>query len=94
MNKVNIIKGNLRDKDFGYDKINKISLLRIDCIFYESTYKVLESLYNKVENGGIIILNSYNLIYHRQKQALLDYFKINEIRKNIIKIGQSAYFVK
>jgi len=91
---VTFIKGNLKDKDFNYEKIDKISLLRIDCDFYKPTYNVLKNLYPKVEKGGVIILDDFNIPFLEEKQAVIDYFKKNKIEKDIFNVGQSAYFIK
>ena len=91
---VTFIKGNLKNKDFGYDKISEISLLRIDCDFYKPTYNVLENLYPKVNKGGVIILDDFNIPFLEEKQAVIDYFKKNKIEKDIFNVGQSAYFIK
>ena len=94
LKKVTFIKGNLKNKNFKFDKINKISLLRIDCDFYRPTYNVLENLYPKVEKGGVIILDDFNIPFLEEKQAVMDYFKNNKIERYITNVGQSAYFIK
>ena len=94
LNDVYFIKGNLKDKKFKFDKIDKISLLRIDCDFYKPTYNVLENLYPKVSEGGVIIFDDFNIPFLEEKNAVLDYLNVNNIKKEFINIGQSAYFIK
>lgn len=89
---VYFLKGNLNDKNFPYHKINKISLLRIDCDFYLPTLNVLKNLYHKVVKGGIIIFDDFNLPLLGEKQAALDFFKGHNI--NFISVSQSAFMIK
>ena len=89
---VHFLKGNLNDKNFPYNKINKISLLRIDCDFYLPTLNVLKNLYHKVVKGGIIIFDDFNLPLLGEKQAALDFFNGEDIE--FISVSQSAYMIK
>jgi len=57
----------------------KISLLRLDTDFYESTKSELEILYPKLVVGGIILIDDYGH-WKGCRKAVDDYFK-NE--KNI-----------
>ena len=52
---------------------DKISLLRLDTDFYESTKVELEHLYPKIEKGGIIIIDDYGH-WNGCKKAVDDYF--------------------
>lgn len=51
----------------------KICLLRLDGDLYNSTLVCLEHLYPKVVDGGVVIIDDYNL--PGCKQAVKDYFK-------------------
>lgn len=71
-------------------QINKISLLRIDCDMYSSTTQVLEELYDKVSEGGFIIIDDYCLI--PVFKAVNDF----RIKRNIVdimhQVDQSCLF--
>ena len=51
----------------------KISLLRLDTDFYESTKKELEILYPKIQSGGVIIIDDYGH-WKGCKKAVDEYF--------------------
>ena len=75
---VNYIKG-LVEKTLLELKPNKISLLRLDTDFYESTKIELETLYPLLEKGGILILDDYGH-WKGCKKAVDEFF---ENEKNI-----------
>ena len=52
----------------------KISLLRLDTDFYESTKKEMEVLYPRLQNKGILIIDDYGH-WKGSKKAVDDYFK-------------------
>ncbi len=77
------------------DKIEKISILRLDGDLYESTLVCLEHLYPKVCKGGAVIIDDYGLTGCRI--AVEHYFKsINESVPEMICVdGHSVhYFIK
>lgn len=64
------------------DKTNipeKISLLRLDTDWYESTKIELEYMYPKLSNGGVLIVDDYGY-WNGSKKAVDEYFE----NKNII----------
>ncbi len=76
MNNFSFIKGKVEDT---LDNINnlpqKISLLRLDTDFYESTKKELEILYPRLSKGGILIIDDYGHWKGSQK-AVDEYFDL------------------
>jgi hypothetical protein len=52
------IQGNV-EKTLPSPLLNNIALLRLDTDWYESTYHELETLYDKVVCGGVIIIDDY-----------------------------------
>ena len=52
----------------------KISLLRLDTDFYESTKKEMEILYPRLQNKGVLIIDDYGH-WKGSKKAVDDYFK-------------------
>jgi len=73
--------------------INKIALLRLDCDMYESTITVLNNLYQKVSDGGFIIVDDYHS-FKECKLAVDDYRKEWGIEEPIIEIDKEAVFWK
>lgn len=73
---------------------DKISLLRLDTDWYESTKKELETLFDNVVKGGLIIFDDYYL-WNGQQKAVNEYFKNNNLTYNVIKINnQTGYIIK
>jgi len=61
--KVHLVKGWFQDTLPVYkDKMGDIAVLRIDGDWYESTKCCLENLYDKVVDGGYVILDDYALV--------------------------------
>ncbi|MFC1964606.1 TylF/MycF/NovP-related O-methyltransferase [Chloroflexota bacterium] len=75
------------------DKIRKISFLRIDADWYESTKCCLENLYDNVVTGGYIFVDDYSLT--GCKKAVDDFLKKKglDVRFTFDNRG-GAYFVK
>ena len=75
--------------------IKEISILRLDGDWYASTKICLDHLYNKVSNGGIIIIDDY-FSYENCKKAV-DEFIYNNVKGNIVinKIDEDGiYWIK
>jgi O-methyltransferase len=58
---------------------SKISLLRLDTDWYKSTKMELESLYPKLNNSGVLIVDDYGH-WKGSKQAVDEFFKGSEIK--------------
>ena len=56
----------------------ELSILRVDCDLYQSTYEVLEYLYPKLSIGGYVVFDDYK--FPESRQAILDYREKNNIR--------------
>ena len=56
--RLHFIKGKV-EQTLPYDRINTISLLRLDTDWYESTKHELETLYDKLVAGGVLIIDDY-----------------------------------
>jgi hypothetical protein len=68
MDNVKIIKGLFQDTLPSYkEEVGKISILRIDCDWYEATKFCLRELYNSVVDGGVIIIDDYGCFSGCQK---------------------------
>jgi O-methyltransferase len=70
--------------------IDKLAILRLDGDMYESTIIALESLYPKLSEGGLCIVDDYEL--PGCKQAVDDYRKRYEIKSPFIKDGWVGVF--
>lgn len=88
------VKGNLFSTNYPREKIiftkgkvedtipktipERISILRLDTDFYESTYHELVHLYPKLSVNGVLIIDDYGY-WKGQKEAVDQYFKENDI---------------
>lgn len=87
------LKGWFKDTLFT-DKIQKLSLVRIDGDMYESTWDALNALYPKVEKGGFIIIDDY-FVNESCSKAVKDYFSKKHLSHELIKIDWTGvYFQK
>ena len=91
MNNIKYIKGDV-EKTLK-DNVNlpkKISILRLDTDFYNSTKLELEILYPKLSVGGFLIVDDYGY-WKGSKKACLEYFG-NDIQ--FIKVDDSCVYLK
>lgn len=73
-NNIKLIKGSVEETLLVKDNIpEKISLLRLDTDFYESTKIELEVLYPKLVKGGFLIIDDYGH-WKGSRKAVDDYF--------------------
>lgn len=74
-NNIKLIKGKVEDTLLIEKNIpQKISILRLDTDFYESTKIELEVLFPRLETGGILIIDDYGN-YKGARKAVDEYFK-------------------
>ncbi|MDP4285616.1 MAG: TylF/MycF/NovP-related O-methyltransferase [Bacteroidota bacterium] len=76
------------------DKINKIAILRLDGDWYESIKVCLEYLFDKVEKGGIIVIDDYG--YYEGCTKAVDEFLLKRNIKTFLSYSNIGcrYFVK
>jgi len=67
----------------------KISLLRLDTDFYESTYHELIHLYPRLSLNGVLIIDDYGY-WKGQKEATDKYFKDNNIKILLNRIDEQG----
>lgn len=80
-NSVELIAGDITVTIPEYIKNNpdiRISLLNLDTDIYEPSVTILENFYPKLEKGGILILDDYN-VFPGETKAVDDYFKEMDI---------------
>lgn len=75
--RVKLVKGWFQDTLPNY-KPDKIAVLRLDGDLYESTKVCLEHLYSKVQKGGLIIIDDYELA--GCKKAVDDFIKFRKVK--------------
>ena len=63
-------------------EIEKIAILRLDGDWYESTRLSLEYFYEKVQEGGIVIIDDYGT-YEGCKKAVDEFFQKRNIKKHL-----------
>lgn len=74
MSGVNFIKGDvLKTIDLGQRLPDKISVLRLDTDWYESTRRELEFLYPKISKKGVLVIDDYGG-WQGSKKAVDEYF--------------------
>tara|TARA_Y100000590_G_scaffold6631_1_gene8613 strand:+ start:15703 stop:16476 length:774 start_codon:yes stop_codon:yes gene_type:complete len=74
----NFIKGKVEDTLIDERNLpNKISLLRLDTDFYESTKKELEVLFPRLVSGGVLIIDDYGH-WKGAKKAVDEYFQLSK----------------
>ncbi len=76
--KIHFIKGKVQDT-IPKDAPEKISILRLDTDWYESTKHELETLFPKLSSGGILIVDDYGH-FEGSKKAVDEYFTKNKIK--------------
>ena len=78
---VELIPGDITETVPNYIKNNpelKISLLNLDTDIYEPAVTILENLYPRITNGGILILDDYET-FPGEAKAVDDYFQDKKI---------------
>jgi O-methyltransferase len=80
-------------QSFRSEEIGSIAVLHIDCDWYDSVKLCLDSWYDKVTPGGIVILNDYNL-YSGANDAVHDFLAERRTSVEIHLLGRAgAYFI-
>ena len=71
--------------------IARLSLMRLDGDFYESTYTALASLYPKLSRGGYVIVDDYGAL-PSCRQAVEDFRRAESITDEIIQIDWTGVY--
>lgn len=81
---INLIKGDvMRTLNSEQNLPKKISLLRLDTDYYESTLKELEVLYPRLESKGVLIIDDYGF-FDGCRKAVDEYFKDKYVIKHYV----------
>lgn len=83
------------DSTLKAEPVKAIALLHIDADWYESVKVVLEELYDKVVDGGFIVLDDY-WTWRGCRQAIAEYLKEHQIHGVVFKSvdNHGVYFQK
>jgi O-methyltransferase len=73
--------------------IGKIAILRLDGDYYSSTMDALNALYDKVTNGGYIIIDDYSA-FKSCKTAITEFCNKRQIHPTIQEIDKLGVFWK
>jgi len=85
-----IVKGDVRSTLLDKKNIpEKIAILRLDTDWYDSTKIELEILYEKLVNGGYLIIDDYGH-WDGCKKAVDEFFGINFVDKNFKKLDYTG----
>jgi O-methyltransferase len=82
-----VVKGKYENSVPNVD-ISKISILHLDCDYYDPTLLMLDKYYTKISQGGYIIINNYFYDYIHTRIAVDEYRTKNNITTPIQKIGE------
>lgn len=89
---VSIIEGFFEDTfPENVSKIKDIAVLRLDSDWYASTKYCLETLYSKVVDGGVVIIDDYGT-FHGCREATDEFRLKNEIDSPLIKTDHTEYY--
>ena len=92
--KIHLVKGWFSKTLPAYKKdLDKISLLHLDCDLYESIKFCLEELWDKVIDGGFVIIDDYEW-WKGCKKAVDEFIKQNNLKIKLIKVETSVHFRK
>jgi len=70
-----------------------IAILRLDADWYDSTLEILNNLFNKVNKGGVIIIDDY-FAWDGCSKAVHDYLSINKCNERIRSHRGVCYIIK
>jgi hypothetical protein len=88
--KIHFIKGDVRKTLLIKDNIpDKIAVLRLDTDWYDSTKVELETMWNNLVYGGVLILDDY-YYWKGQKDAVDEFFKGTKY-ENVVKRFQDSH---
>jgi hypothetical protein len=80
------VKGEF-EKSVSYVDIDEISILHLDCDYYDPTLLLLEKYYHRISKNGYVIVNRYYYEYVNIKTAIDEFRNKYQIQSPIQKIG-------
>ena len=93
--KVHVHKGWFEDTLSGFEPERPISVLRIDCDWYDSVLLVLRSLFDRVAPDGLVIIDDY-MTWDGCSRAVHDFLSEREAHERIQQswLGRVFYIIK
>jgi len=92
--KVHIVKGWFEDSmPKTLSQIDTIAILHLDCDLYESVTYCLEKLYDKVTEGGIVVVDDYGY-FKGCKKAVDEFLQKKNIPTYIVKTKECAVYFR
>lgn len=88
---LNVVKGWFEDT-LPVNNVGPIAILRLDADLYHSTYLALKHLFKKVIDGGVVIIDDWELPGCRQ--ACFDYFGLINYWPKYETVSNIKYFYK
>jgi O-methyltransferase len=72
-------------------QIGDIAVLRLDGDYYTSTREVIDPLYDKVSDGGFIIVDDYGC-YQQARDAIHDFWAERGLAPQLIQVDWTCYY--
>ena len=91
--KVHIVKGWFSDTLPHFDANIPIALLRMDGDWYDSTMQILDNLFDKVVEGGVIIIDDY-AAWEGCSKAVHDFLSKRSRSEKIHQFENEIYYIK
>lgn len=92
--KIHIIKGWFKDTfPIHVDSIDGIAVLHVDCDFYEPVKLSLDTFYDKVVPGGVIILDDYGH-WDGAKKAVDEFLSERDLNVKLLPIDYTGHYFK
>jgi hypothetical protein len=67
----------------------RISILRLDTDWYESSKHELVHLFPRLERGGVLILDDYGH-WQGARQATDEYFKEHQVQMHLVRVDEAC----
>ena len=90
-NNLCFVKGRF-DKSVSNVDIPQISILHLDCDYYDSTLICLEKYYPQISPGGYVIVNRYHYEHVHARKAIDEYREKYKIQHPIHRIGNTYIY--
>lgn len=90
--RMHFVKGKV-EETIPQTRPEKISILRLDTDFYESTYHELKHLFPLLEKGGVLVIDDYGS-WKGAREAVDQYFQENDISMLLFRIGSGRFGLK
>lgn len=78
------------EKSVSYVDIPEISILHLDCDYYDPTLLILEKYYSRMTKGGYVIVNNYYYGYVHARTAVDEFRMKNHIYSKIEKLDDKC----